>query len=613
MAYPTILFNSSTGSDTAASGAGPATALTGSSAATSGDGLTVTLDGSPDLSGVATDGTHAIWLNDTTAGHRNFAYITGKDDGAKTVTVTTAFTGSLSGKSWAIGGKRLSLAGSLRLVNNNNATGDIGLAGGWRLRFEDSYTETLTAQVKLAGAIGNYRNFFYIEGDPAATVAPVFTTAYNGTLFYIDTGTSVIFDRLKFVATTSLASAVTTLFSFVANDGVLTINNSQFVGSAAGNGFNFIINLDRDNLVMCSNCFFGPTKTNALLVANCRKLSIKNCFFDNTGSSNAIKITSVNYISAVNIRDSFVVGGNSTGIVFNSAAVSPTQSLLLENNTIFNIAASGIDFQSDPTGTYPYYRGFRVRNNLIGKCTDTAVKFSHANATLASLQMQDVLVDSNSFGSGATANGADCNIASLATNSFNGNITFGNTSNLDYSLGDATFYNRGYPLTATIGTNTRSYQEPGAASAQVYNMALYTLISGVAAAGDVRLGTARYSGGANGTLAVPRAQYVLTGQAVDAGNGTLTIPAANQTISTATYGVGGNGTTGTLADVVIAANGTVLASEASRNTVLAQTVVANGTAYTTRGVSYVGNGTVGGNATAASIFPVTSPPASPPA
>ncbi len=64
MAYPTIIFNATSGSDTAASGAGPSTAVTGSSATVNGGdpGTVLDLDGTPDLSGVATDGSGAIFL-----------------------------------------------------------------------------------------------------------------------------------------------------------------------------------------------------------------------------------------------------------------------------------------------------------------------------------------------------------------------------------------------------------------------------------------------------------------------------------------------------------------------------------------------------------------------
>ena len=109
MAFPTIVYNASTGSDTAASGAGPATAITGSGAAhTSGiASTTIEFDNSPDLSGVATDGSAAVWLN-TSAGGRHLSKITAVDDGADTVTVEDSFTIASGGSAvdYAIGGKR---------------------------------------------------------------------------------------------------------------------------------------------------------------------------------------------------------------------------------------------------------------------------------------------------------------------------------------------------------------------------------------------------------------------------------------------------------------------------------------------------------------------------
>lgn len=107
MALPTVTFNSSTGSDTAASGAGPATAVTAATSAHTGgvSSTTITLTNMPDLSGVATDGSACLWLN--TASGRQFSKITGVDDGADTVTVEDSFTiASGSPVDYAIGGKR---------------------------------------------------------------------------------------------------------------------------------------------------------------------------------------------------------------------------------------------------------------------------------------------------------------------------------------------------------------------------------------------------------------------------------------------------------------------------------------------------------------------------
>ena len=86
MAVPTLLFNTGSGSDTAASGAGPTTALSGTAASYSES--VFTLDGSPDLSGVSTDGPHVIWV-DTSTG-RKFFTINAVNDGANTVTVDDA-------------------------------------------------------------------------------------------------------------------------------------------------------------------------------------------------------------------------------------------------------------------------------------------------------------------------------------------------------------------------------------------------------------------------------------------------------------------------------------------------------------------------------------------
>src|SRR3954463_10134754 len=125
MALPTILIDSATGSDTTASGAGPGTALTGSAGVSAGDGLSVTLDGSPDLTGVATDGSHVLYFADATAGNRNFAKITAANNGTKVVTVSDALGFTLT-KAWAIGGKRASLLGtnSSKLIENNSGNGD---------------------------------------------------------------------------------------------------------------------------------------------------------------------------------------------------------------------------------------------------------------------------------------------------------------------------------------------------------------------------------------------------------------------------------------------------------------------------------------------------------
>ena len=152
-AYPVILIDSTdtNASDSNASGAGPSTAITGTNASTSADGLTVTLDGSPNLASVATDGSHVIYLEDTATGNRRFAAINGVDNVAKTVTVEQSYAASLTGKSWAIGGVRATLFGSssgLLIEQFVSQTGGDAQAG-WTMEMQSGHSETTAQQYDI--------------------------------------------------------------------------------------------------------------------------------------------------------------------------------------------------------------------------------------------------------------------------------------------------------------------------------------------------------------------------------------------------------------------------------------------------------------------------------
>lgn len=138
-----IVFNNSTGSDTAASGLGPATAVTGTAAAhTNGAAsTTITLTNSPDLSGVTAG--HLLWLN--TASGRQFSVIASVDDGADTVTVDDSFNiASGSAVDYAIGGKRSTFDNA----DSRTLFGSAGALPGWTIETETD--QTLTSVLTLA-------------------------------------------------------------------------------------------------------------------------------------------------------------------------------------------------------------------------------------------------------------------------------------------------------------------------------------------------------------------------------------------------------------------------------------------------------------------------------
>ena len=156
MPFPKILFNASTGSDTAASGAGPTTALTGSGASTTNAGTTINLSAdSPNLSGVATDGSAAIWVNTSTG--RQYGRISAVDNVAKTVTTSGLSWGvTASGQTWAIGGKR----STLDAASSRTLFSATGWQPGWEVLLETDQTITSALAVNgpNAGGIGVIRS-----------------------------------------------------------------------------------------------------------------------------------------------------------------------------------------------------------------------------------------------------------------------------------------------------------------------------------------------------------------------------------------------------------------------------------------------------------------------
>ncbi len=201
MPFPTILVNSSTGTSNAsgatASGAGPGTALTGSAGVTANNGGGTTarrieLDGSPDLTNVATDGSHALYFHDTTAGRRRWVAIEGKgNSGSPTayVDVVTAMGGGSNGVSaaWAIGGKLSGIepANHRLLFLNNSSAGDC--LPGWIVEFDNSgYAETLASTLSLNWT-GTGLLPIILRGKEGLATKPVLTFSNNGNAIALTT------------------------------------------------------------------------------------------------------------------------------------------------------------------------------------------------------------------------------------------------------------------------------------------------------------------------------------------------------------------------------------------------------------------------------------------
>ena len=381
MPFPIVQIDSATGSDTAASGAGPATALTGTAAATDAAGTLVTLDGSPDLTNVLTDGSHVIWVNDTTANARNFASISAKDNVAKTVTVSQAFAASLSGRTWAIGGRRASIGSttSRRLVEQTT-NGD--WMPGWRVRFASGHSETLSAALNLRRVGTATDGPMYFEADPAATVQPTLTWSVNvNGVNVINGGKQVTGLRLRNTNATKSGAGI--IIGNAATNVFVKGNKIGESGAAWAIGVSYTNNNNAHTEIVENDIGFNATGISLSSTTFIGGNDIHDCSSHGVlygGGTNGFATLYKNAISNIGgdaVRTATAITGlqalgntihGVTGDAFNILDVTlATEHISIYDNNVSNIGGYGIDWAV--TAEAAAFVATQVRFNNFFSCT----------------------------------------------------------------------------------------------------------------------------------------------------------------------------------------------------------------------------------------------------
>ena len=443
MAFPTILFNVASGSDTAASGSGPTTALSGTAASYSGS--VFTLDGTPDLSGVATDGTHLIWVQTSTG--RQFFTINAVDDGADTVTVDDAPAGTTTGLTWGLGGKR----NSLDNADNRLLFSAADLKGGWIVELEDD--QTLTSGLVCAAA-----GYAMIRG---ASEHVVINQTSSNTPIFTSLIAEYVFSSLKFTNSHVTKGSNSVAFYF------------QSGGVAR---------------VKIDNCIFGDA-TNQLYSANYRNSSgaqvwISDCEIahcTNNGWNRHSGYSGALYMERCWVHDNSSVGvfllygdkchithctitdNGGDGIGFYGNSSSQRNMPFITNCTIDGNASEGIQLSDD------YYPQHAVIDNNIISNNGTYGIASTYTASEPALLLKSVRNNNIYNNTSGQFSGIDETLGFA----FSGNISvdpgFTDAAGGDYSVGE-NMKAVGLPLTSrTIGANqsaTKSYVDIGAAQRQ---------------------------------------------------------------------------------------------------------------------------------------------------
>lgn len=292
--------------------------LSGSAATVAGS--VVSLDGSPDLSGLATSGPTqaAIYINDATNTNRKIFPITNVDNGAKTVTVAVAPTGVTS-SAWAIGGRQTSIqetlnahvgGGNVTIVNNSPASASANIA-----TFRTDGDSTNGANV-LRGKDG---------------VRPVLTVTNTSTVINMS---SVIFSRVENLELVQQGASGNVMAA--SSSGLVSIVNVK-VSDGGGAALTTTGSVNGNIIIGCDFSGTGGSGIRAAGGVN-NEVVIGNYIHDLTGDG--ISIESATSLTAIsNVIDTCSDNGiELTGTI--SAGNSDVVTLM--HNTIYGCGDSGL-------------------------------------------------------------------------------------------------------------------------------------------------------------------------------------------------------------------------------------------------------------------------------
>lgn len=354
-----ILFNSTSGSDTAASGVGPATAVTGSGASTTASSAVVT--------GISTTGVSSgdLLFVQSSSG-RKFSVIASVDSSTQ-VTCDDVFANTESGRSWAIGGKRATLgnADSRKLFDQSGSTGDA--KAGMIVQLESGFTDTLTSRLDIRVAQDVNAGAFTLRADPAASVQPSITV-----VDVVCRGYGQRIEGIEFKNGSYLYLWV----SCMAKDCKFT---NMGISSVASTNYPFMV----DSCIIDGASSTGIGASQNGIITNS---VIRNCGEGILGSAN---------LSGFMVDSCLIYNNTTDGIDLNNTRVDSYGSFRIHNNIIYGNGGSGIHIRSATSDSST--SGSSIMNNVIVGNTSFGLNFDHASASATHLEALSSRFRRNAF------------------------------------------------------------------------------------------------------------------------------------------------------------------------------------------------------------------------
>lgn len=345
MAFGTVIYNASSGSDTAASGSnGPSTAVTG----TDGDiaTSTITLNETADLTGSSVG--DVVWY-DGNAGDRHLftvASFTGGVGSCTAIVVDQVATATRTASNWAVGGLR-------QTPDNDTANADIeDWEAGWVYEYQaGTYTyATATTPVTLPSVQGTLA----LGGatmKAASGASPVIAWTEEANLFVGGANTDLECVGLSIQNTTAVG-ANARAFSGGSSGPTLRLLNCTILCS----GICVWLNGPWD--VYALGCDFRSTTTDAISITGRSRSLFINCIFHNCGRDGIRKSTTASLTHTVVIGCIFRDNAGA-GMIANSAS---TFTLDLVKNCVFHDnTGAGLEFNGTTNLDYLAH----VLNNIF--------------------------------------------------------------------------------------------------------------------------------------------------------------------------------------------------------------------------------------------------------
>ena len=423
-----IVFNATSGSDTAASGLGPATALTGSGATT---------DGTAVVTGISTTGASAgdlLWVQ--TASGRQFSIIASVDSSTQ-VTCDDTFSAGL-GQTWAIGGKRATWDNS---DSRNLFVSDAKAA----FIIETETNQTLTSAITYSTEGRNDTGFIHVRGASSVSHPVIDQTANSGTF---DGSANVSmnwsFTNLHFTNSNSSTTASQKGIQFRDGGRYLVTNcifgdqtNTLYGGISVytGGGAQFlVVDCEFKYLALGAYGTGSPTATRDATYINCTSHhngnfgfstvavdSLINCIaHDNTGPGFRLEqqSTITEGCSMVNC-----VAYNNTGdgleIEANHGAASVTNCIFVNNG---GYGIEKLTTSADITLTYNYFNNNAFYNNTSGEVSSNITAGPDGHITLTADPFTDAAAAdftiNSDTGGGSTLRSTAITLGSTETRPF---------------------------------------------------------------------------------------------------------------------------------------------------------------------------------------------------